>query len=363
MTLRTPSALRSRARRALGRGRLPEPPTASRDATSAPVPASEPGAAGPGDGAREPAATGIDGAPQRHPVSGFRTEVGPIAHLRAERERLDALTWDHFDVRRMGATVGATISGVDLTVPLDDAVVAELRQALLDYKVIFFRDQPLTPAGHLELAGRFGLIERHPLVTPHEEHPDLERVVRSGSQVGFENVWHTDVSWRPIPAMGALLHATSVPPAGGDTIFADMAAIYEGLPDELRTRVDGLVAVHDFLQVVSERTDAETLDWIRHEHPPTRHAVVRVHRETGRRVLFVNRFFVDVIEGLSPEESTALLDDLCRRCDLPEYQCRFQWEDHSVAFWDNRSVQHYACSDYWPATRVMQRTMVADIAV
>ncbi|MGI8938355.1 MAG: TauD/TfdA dioxygenase family protein [Iamia sp.] len=91
--------------------------------------------------------------------------------------------------------------------------------------------------------------------------------------------------------------------------------------------------------------------------------MVRVHRETGRRVLFVNRYFTDHIEGLPPEESTALLDDLCARCDLPEYQCRFQWEDHSVAFWDNRSVQHYACSDYWPATRTMQRTMVADIPV
>ncbi|MGI8938354.1 MAG: TauD/TfdA family dioxygenase [Iamia sp.] len=287
MTPRTPSALRSRTRRALRRARPPEPPTAPQDATPAPAEASEPGAAAPGDGAREPAATepvgaepDASGIPTRHAVAGFRTEVGPIAHLQAERERLDALTWDHFDARRLSATVGAVISGVDLTARLDDSVVAELRQALLDYKVIFFRDQPLTPEGHLELAGRFGLIERHPLVTPDEEHPDLERVVRSVSRVGFENVWHTDVSWRPIPAMGALLHATSVPPAGGDTLFADMAGIYDGLPDDIRERVDGLVAVHDFMKVVSAKTDEETLDWIRREHP---RPGTRWSGSTGRR--------------------------------------------------------------------------------
>lgn len=150
----------------------------------------------------------------------------------------------------------------------------------------------------------------------------------------------------------------SVPPTGGDTLFADMAAIYDGLSDELRARVDPLVAVHDFARAFGHNVDSDAREEMRQTYPTVRHPVIRTHPETGRRLVYVNRFFVDSIEGLNPEEGLALVDQLCALTDQPEYQCRFHWEDDSVAFWDNRAVQHYACSDYWPDVRIMERASI-----
>ena len=143
--------------------------------------------------------------------------------------------------------------------------------------------------------------------------------------------------------MGAVLHAVSVPPSGGDTLFCDMAAVYDGLDDDLRARIDGLVAVHDYAQVVrppARPTDAKAE--MRAKYPPVEHPVVRTHPETGRKLLFVNRFFTSHIVDSTPDASSALIDQLCREANYPEYQCRFRWEPDSVAFWDNRAVQHYA---------------------
>ncbi len=306
-------------------------------------------------GARDPGAVL---AAQRFQLPGFRTEVGPLGHLQAERARLADLSWSAFSVTPMGATIGAQISGIDLGADLDDAVIAEIRQALLAYKVIFFRDQPLTPERHVALARRFGELEIHPFISANEAHPELVRFEKSADVGGYENGWHSDVTWRAEPSMGAILHAVSVPPSGGDTLFADMAAIYDGLPDDLRTRVDDLVAVHDFVRAFGHNVDADARNDMRRQYPPVRHPVIRTHPETGRRLVYVNRFFVDHIEGLDPAESIALVDELCALADQPEYQCRFRWTNDAVAFWDNRAVQHYACSDYWPDVRIMERASI-----
>lgn len=284
--------------------------------------------------------------------------VGPLGYLAAERERLDGLRWEHFDVRRLGATIGAEIVGVDITAPLPEPVVADLRKALSDYKVIFFREQPLTPAQHVAFGRRFGELEIHPFIPANPDHPELVRFAKSAEVGGYENGWHSDVSWRERPSQGAILHALEVPPTGGDTLFSDMYAAYDGLDDETRQLADGLHAVHDFMLAFAGQVPDDRRDAMRAQYPQVVHPVMRTHEDTGRRLVYVNRFFVDRIVELDAAAGDALLDRLCRTADQVEHQCRWQWEPHSVAYWDNRAVQHYACSDYWPSVRVMERASV-----
>jgi taurine dioxygenase len=291
-------------------------------------------------------------------IGKYDLEVGPLRHLAAERERLASLRWRHFEARPLGATIGAEIGGIDLAAPLPDDVIAELRRALHDYKVLFFRRQPLTAAQHVAFARRFGELEIHPFIPSNTSEPALVRFEKSPDVGGFENGWHHDVTWRACPSLGAVLHAVSVPPTGGDTLFADMIAAWEGLDPELQARVEGLTAVHDYVQVFGRTVKPEERDAMRERYPSVEHPVVCTHPETGRRHLYVNRFFTSHIVGLDPEESTALIGRLSRRAEIVEYQCRFRWEPDSVAFWDNRAVQHYAASDYWPDVRVMERASI-----
>jgi alpha-ketoglutarate-dependent taurine dioxygenase len=288
--------------------------------------------------------------------------VGPYPHLRAERERLDALTFEHFGVERLGATVGAELTGIDITRPLSDAAVAELRTALDAFKVIFFRDQPLTTDQHVAFAEHFGELEVHPFIPSNTGEPKLVRFEKSADVAGYENGWHHDVTWREIPSMGAVLHAIHVPARGGDTLFSDMHAAYDGLPDDVRDLIDDLDAVHDFMRAFSGQVPAGREQEFRDKYPLVRHPVAPVHPRTGRRYLYVNRFFTSHIDGstagLDEQESAELFDLLLRQAAMLEYQCRFHWRADSVAFWDNHAVQHYAASDYWPDVRVMERASI-----
>jgi taurine dioxygenase len=284
--------------------------------------------------------------------------AGPIEQLRAERERLLGLRWEHFSVKPLGATIGAELHGISLADELSDAAVAEVRQALLDYKVIFFREQHLTAAQHVAFAQRFGELEVHPFIPANAEHPELVRFEKSAELGGYENFWHSDVSWRETPSMGAVLRAVRVPPSGGDTVFADMYAAYESLSDELRERVEGLRAVHDFTRAFGRNLDAASLAKMQAQYPAVEHPVVRTHPETGRKLLYVNGVFVRELVGVDPAEGAELLSMLYRYAAVLEFSCRFHWEPGSIAFWDNRAVQHYACSDYWPAVRIMERASI-----
>jgi len=297
-------------------------------------------------------------AARRVKLGDYDCEVGPLGHLAAERKRLTGLVWRGFDAEPLAATIGAEITGLDLGAALSDAVIAEVRRALLDYKVLCFRDQALTPAQHVAFARRFGELEVHPFIPANGEHPELVRFAKSADVGGYENGWHSDVSWRAVPSMAAVLHAIAVPPTGGDTLFADMYAAYDGLPDDTKARIDGLVAVHDHVKAFGHQVPPERRDEIRAQYPPVEHPVVRTHPETGRKLLYVNRFFTSHVVGLDAHESHALIEELSRRAEIVEYQCRFRWMPDAVVMWDNRAVQHYACSDYWPSVRVMERASI-----
>jgi taurine dioxygenase len=297
-------------------------------------------------------------AAQRVTMPRWDIQVGPLGYLAAERERLARLTWQHFGASPVGATIGAVIEGLDLTVDLPDRVIGELRQALLDYKVLFFRDQPVTPAQHVAFARRFGILETHPFIPANPEQPELVRFAKSADVGGYENSWHSDVSWRVVPSMGAVLHAIEVPATGGDTLFSDMYAAYDGLDAATGERIGSLTAVHDYLLAFGAQVRPEDREKTRAQYPPAMHPVVRTHAETGRKLIYVNRNFTDRIIGLDEDVGTALIDRLSRQAETIEHQCRFRWEPHSVAFWDNRAVQHYACSDYWPSVRVMERASI-----
>ncbi|HEY5109702.1 MAG TPA: TauD/TfdA family dioxygenase [Acidimicrobiales bacterium] len=313
-------------------------------------------------------ATDAAGAPRQDPASDrwsrrvtiepWGVQVGPVTHLAEEQARLSLLTFDGFDVRQVGATIGAEVNGLDLCAPLDEDVVADLARCLHEYKVLFFRDQPLTPAQHVAFARRFGELEVHPFIPANPDQPELVRFQKEATVGGYENGWHSDVSWRAIPSLGAVLHAVEVPSVGGDTLFADMGAAYDGLDPELQERISGLSAVHDFSMVFGHTVKADDRSAMREKYPPVEHPVVRTHPDTGRKLIYVNRFFVDHIVGMDRQESDALIDLLSRQAETVEYQCRFRWERHSVAFWDNRAVQHYASSDYWPQRRVMERASI-----
>lgn len=288
-----------------------------------------------------------------HPV-----QVGPAVHLAAERERLDGLTWEHFDVERLAPTIGAVLHGPDLTGDLPQPIIDEIAAALAAYKVIFFRDQPVTAAQHHAFARRFGELEVHAFLGSNTEFDELVRFEKSPEVAGYENAWHHDVTWREVPSMGAVLHAIEVPDLGGDTLFADMYAAYEGLPTALRERVDRLDVEHTFVNTFGAFLTDEQRARMLEQYPPPTHPMACTHDVTGRTHLYVNRNFTSHVIGMDPDESRELIDLVCRQADYPEYQCRFRWEPHSIAFWDNRAVQHYAASDYWPQRRVMERASI-----
>jgi taurine dioxygenase len=162
--------------------------------------------------------------------------------------------------------------------------------------------------------------------------------------------------------MGSILRAVAVPAIGGDTLWADMAAAYDGLAKNVKDRIEGLRAVHDFAASFGRGMSAEKLAEMRRQFPPAEHPVVRTHPETGRKAIYVNEIFTSHIVGLDPAESDELLNYLAAQARIPEYQCRFRWSADAVAFWDNRTTQHYAASDYWPQVRVMERvTVIGDL--
>lgn len=258
--------------------------------------------------------------------------------------------------------IGAEVRGLDLSDALDDESIADIRHALCEWKVLFFRDQTLTAEQQMAFALKFGDLEQHPFLRQGET-PEVVRFEKGEDRtdpyaVGSENGWHSDTSWRAEPAFGSVLRAVEVPAHGGDTLWADMGCAYDNLPARMRDRIDGMQAVHSFVHSFGQMLGADERAAMEEKFPAVEHPVVRTHPETGRKTLYVNAYFTDYIVGLDPDESEALLDRLCQQAMHPEWQVRLRWEPGTVAFWDNRATQHYASSDYYPRRRVMDRVAI-----
>ncbi|MFK7920077.1 MAG: TauD/TfdA dioxygenase family protein [Ilumatobacter sp.] len=262
-------------------------------------------------------------------------------------------------------TIGAEISGVDLSEELSDAVIAEIHQALVDWKVLFFRDQDITTEQHLSFSRRFGTLEVHPFGRPKPGYDEVLAITHDETSPGQENGWHSDVTWREEPSLGSVLRLLEGPTIGGDTLFSDMYAAYDGLPDSVKARVDGRTARHDFTRFKiglrkQGKTEAEIAE-VQKLYPNPHHPVIRTHPDTGRKGIYVNAAFTKEIDGMDADESAELLALLFAQASYPEYQVRLRWKPNTIAFWDNRSVQHYANSDYFPQVRRVERvTIVGD---
>jgi taurine dioxygenase len=261
-------------------------------------------------------------------------------------------------INQLTPAIGAEITGIDLASPEIAAYIPAIRAALLAHKVIFFRDQSLTAAQHIAFARHFGDLEIHPATPANQPDPEILRIEYGPDNRGKENFWHSDVTWREKPSLGSILRAIEVPPVGGDTLFVDMHAAFTRLSPEMQRFVSGLTAVHDIARVFAARLGKPAAE-LHAKYPPMEHPVVRTHPETGLPCLYVNGAFTSHIKGLSPRESEDLLAHLYAQAADPEIQCRFRWQPGSIAFWDNRSSQHFAASDYFPARRVMERVTVA----
>lgn len=259
-------------------------------------------------------------------------------------------------------TIGAEIGGIDLRHPLSSVDRDFIKSALLRYKVVFFRDQhELDSEGQAAFAAQFGPLYTHPTtrsdakITPiHKiEPPDPELFeTRKAAGAGLVQAgYHSDTSWRLVPTWGAVLRAVSLPEVGGDTIWVDAGAAYEGLKPELKTRLQGLHVTHDF---------RDALLAAGHDYPIVAHPIVRKHRETGAPILWVNFTQKPQIIGLDRSDSNALLTEILDQYRKPEFQVRFKWRPGSVAFWDNRAAVHIAIRNYGDFPRLLDRVLIAD---
>lgn len=271
----------------------------------------------------------------------------------------------HIEVERIAGSLGAEVQGVDLAQDLPDEVLAEIRQALLDNLVIFFRDQALTPERQLAFARRWGEIHLHPYMQGMEDYPEILEIKKTpADKKNFGGSWHSDQMFTAKPAMGTMLYAKEVPSAGGDTLWTNQYLAYESLSEGMRRMLDPLRAVsrgdnfssHDgktrkeyYADKISMRVkDPGEVQTI------TTHPLVRTHPETGRRALFIGGH-VFRFEDMTEQESRPLIDFLMQHSTRPEFTCRFRWRTGSLAFWDNRCTQHFAINDYPAETRIMHR--------
>lgn len=265
------------------------------------------------------------------------------------------------EITPVTAAIGAEVTGVDLGDELDDATVAAIRKALLDHLVLFFRGQDLDDESHLRFAQRFGPLSTPPLATRYQDRPTVTVLDQVAPKGEGADEWHSDNTFMAIPPLGSILRCVQLPATGGDTCFASMYAAYDALSPHLRRLVDGLTAVHDITKPLRKaiRDGHTSLDLgeMQALWPPVEHPVARIHEETGRPALFVNRNSTTHLVGLSDRENEVLLPFLFDHVRSPEFQCRLHWEPGTVAFWDNRSVQHYAVADY-VERRVMHRVTI-----
>ena len=272
------------------------------------------------------------------------------------------------EVHRLTSFIGAELRNVSLADAANDpAVHAEIKDLLLQHKVLFFRDQPISRADHVKLAERFGPLEGHPALGSDPEYPGLVRIYKDLDSPAeqYENAFHCDATWREAPPFGSVLRCVQGPAVGGDTIWVDMVQAYKRLPEHIKTQIADLRARHSIESTFGAKLPIEKRHALNAKFPDAEHPVVRTHPETGEKVLFVNAFTTHFTNfhtaanvryghDYSPGGSE-LLNYLIRQASIPEYQVRWRWTNDSFAIWDNRNTQHYAVQDYVPDVRKMER--------
>ncbi|HRD26733.1 MAG TPA: TauD/TfdA family dioxygenase [Caulobacter sp.] len=272
-------------------------------------------------------------------------------------------------VQKVAGALGAEIGGVDLSAPLDDETIAAIRRALVEHQVTFFRDQSLTPEQQLAFGRRFGPLNIHPYVAGMADHPEVMEIIKEPTdRINFGGGWHSDMSFLETPAIGSILYAVELPDWGGDTLFASQAAAFEALSPGLQATLEGLNAIHsaerEYAPTGPSAQKRESMKISDAEGMAGRfsHPVVKVHPETGRKALYVNPAFTMQIDGWSRRESRPLLNYLFEHSRQEAFTCRLRWRPGTVAFWDNRSVWHYALNDYPGQRRHMRRVTVDPVA-
>jgi len=268
------------------------------------------------------------------------------------------MTYETIDVRPLTPTVGAEIHGVDLAQPMGNHQFTEIHDALMRHEVVFFRDQEMTLDQHKDFGRRFGELHIHPFRPGPDGHPEILPIHAdaNSTQIAGE-AWHSDVSCDPEPPMGSILHLHTVPEEGGDTLFASMSAAYEALSAPMKAFLGGLIAIHDGTRNYRSRSRRDGRE-DNNDYPRSEHPVSRTHPVTGKKVIFVNPVFTMRLKDMPREESDAILAFLYRHNARPQFQMRFRWRPNSVAFWDNRSVQHMAMWDYFPNVRSGYRVTI-----
>ncbi len=279
------------------------------------------------------------------------------------RERPRIFQRDGVTVTRVGANLGAEISGVDLRQPLPDRVLQTIGDALVENELIIFRNQEITSDNLMDFGRRFGDLTVHPFSPNEETAPQLIKFRNDETNPPFgTDVWHSDETFRAEPPMATILCAKEVPAVGGDTMFVSMTAAFDGLSDRMQQLISGLEAIHDLkpFRALFDSTEESRKNLQHFEllYPPQIHPVVRIHPASGRKVLFVNPQFTVAIKDMDERESHTLLDTLFHQALIPEYQFRHHWAPHTIAMWDNRSTQHYAVNDYYPQRRYMERVTI-----
>jgi len=274
-------------------------------------------------------------------------------------------------VEPLTCTIGAEISNVNIGEAARDAdLMGEIRALLLKHKVIFFRDQDISRADHVAFARHFGELEDHPVAGSDPDHPGLVRIYKSPDSPNdrYENAWHTDATWRDKPPFGCVLRCVECPEVGGDTMWVNMAAAYERLPEHVKAQIAGLRARHSIEASFGAAMPIEKRLALKAQFPDAEHPVVRTHPETEEKVLFVNAFTTHFTNFHTAENvrfgqdyspgASQLLNYLISQAFVPEFQVRWRWKPNTVAFWDNRSTQHYAVMDYPPCHRKMERASI-----
>ena len=270
--------------------------------------------------------------------------------------------YESFVVEPYTPHIGATVHGLDIAQALSGAVQAELKAALAQFEVIFFRDQVLTPAQQVAFTRSFGHVNEVKAFFPRvESQPEIEIVESTAERPAANNNWHSDITWQANPPIGTSLYAQVIPASGGDTVWASMTTAYEALPADFKAYLETLSAMHTWEvtgwteYLLRQDATGEQLQAARAKYPPVTHPVVRVHPVTGKKILYVNPTFTTHIHGLPRTQSDALLAQLFGLITAPEVQARFRWQPNSLAVWDNRSTQHYAVADFYPQHRKLHR--------